>query len=49
MNNCYDEAFLAAAIAGKLHQELSPEDLKCFCSFLRLLLNNVEYYVFRKK
>ena len=49
MKNCYEEAYLATTIAAELHENLSKDELKCLCSFLRLLLNNVEYYIFRQK
>lgn len=49
MKDCYDEAFLATALASRLHQKLSTEELKNLCAFLRLLLNNIDYYLCRKK
>ncbi len=48
MKDCYDEALLATAIACKLHDTYTKEDLHCLISFMRLLMNNLEYFIYRK-
>ena len=48
MKDCYDEALLATAIACKLHENYTKEELRCLLSFIRLLMNNLEYFIYRK-
>lgn len=48
MRDYYDEALLATTIACKLHENYTKDELRNLLSFMRLLMNNIEYFIYRK-